>query len=161
MNEHYHFFWDGPFSQWYESPFTIDKIKFNCAEQFMMYKKATHFDDYATASMILIATSPRNQKKLGRSVTKFNADEWNRVAKQYVLEGNIAKFSQNVKLLDILLNTGDKLFVEASPFDKIWGIGLDAKTAAETPSALWSGTNWLGEVLDEVKEHFRAQTTRT
>lgn len=40
--ETYEFFWrsQSPYSQWYPSEFTVDGIKFNCAEQYMMYSKA-------------------------------------------------------------------------------------------------------------------------
>ena len=41
--EKFHFFWKSksPFSQWYSAQFTVDDIQYNCAEQYMMYQKAS------------------------------------------------------------------------------------------------------------------------
>ncbi|PPD54341.1 MAG: GTP cyclohydrolase [Methylotenera sp.] len=148
------FFWRGPFSQWYPSTFTVNGKIFNCAEQYMMYSKAVFFGDHETAYDIMKSTNPKEQKSLGRRVEGFNAEAWNAVAQDFVYIGNEAKFSQNKKLYDVLMNTGTKTLVEASPYDAIWGIGLDEVAAKETPMDKWPGTNWLGVVLTEVKNHF-------
>ena len=71
-------------------------------------------------------------------------------------EGNVLKFQQNPELKQKLLDTGDKEFVEASPKDKIWGIGLGEKRARETAEhrrTRW-GLNLLGKVLGQVRVHF-------
>lgn len=154
MNEQFEFFWSGPFSQWYPSTFTVNGKTFNCAEQYMMYSKATFFGDHETAYDIMKSNNPKEQKKLGRQVVGFDADAWNAVAQDFVYIGNEAKFSQNKKLYDVLMNTGTKRLVEASPYDAIWGIGMDEVAAKETPPNQWPGTNWLGEVLTQVKKHF-------
>jgi ribA/ribD-fused uncharacterized protein len=154
-NEKYEFFWSGPFSQWYSSKFTVNGITFATAEQFMMYSKAMLFNDQEIANKILLATNPKQQKALGRQVKNFNADRWSNVAKEIVYEGNYAKFTQDPKLLVILMATGDKELVEASPFDKIWGIGLDEAKAKVTPVDQWPGSNWLGEVLTELRNDLR------
>ena len=154
MNEQFEFFWRGPFSQWYPSTFAVNGKTFNCAEQYMMYSKAVFFGDHETAYDIMKSTNPKEQKKLGRQVVGFNAEAWNAVAQDFVYIGNEAKFSQNKKLYDILMSTGDKTLVEASPYDAIWGIGIDEVAAKETPADKWPGTNWLGVVLTEVRNHF-------
>lgn len=155
----YTFFWDGPFSQWHSSPFYIEGNTFSCAEQYMMYMKALTFGDKETAALIMEAGSPRIQKALGRKVKNFNADIWNVIAKDIVFRGNMAKFTQNLHLMEALSNTEGTLIVEASPFDTIWGIGLDEKTAAVTPPDEWKGTNWLGQVCTEVRESFELVLT--
>jgi len=38
----YKFFWDGLFSNWSHTEFTVDGIKYNCGEQYMMTEKRHH-----------------------------------------------------------------------------------------------------------------------
>jgi ribA/ribD-fused uncharacterized protein len=69
---------------------------------------------------------------------------------------NLEKFRQNKGLRRKLFQTGDRKLVEASPVDTIWGIGLEASVAVETPEALWPGQNLLGEILTRVREELKA-----
>ena len=151
MSDKFVLFWSGPFSQWYPSPFTIDGVKYNYAEQYMMAAKALLFKDHSSRKKIMKTNSPREQKALGRKVENFDQGKWNSVAREVVFKGNMAKFSQNADLKKELLSTGTKILVEASPYDKVWGIGL----AADDPNALrpknWRGKNWLGQVLMRVR----------
>lgn len=149
----YYFFWNGYFSQWDSSPFIIDGVTFNCCEQWMMFSKASVFKDKETAMQILREKSPRIQKALGRRVANFDADHWNKVARDLVYIGNMAKFQQNIGYLNELLSSGDKIIVEASPYDNIWGIGFDEEHALDNIEN-W-GTNWLGEVLMKVREDLK------
>lgn len=146
------FFWSGPFSQWHKCSFVVDGIQYNCAEQFMMHKKALLFGDTETAERIVKTTNPLVQKQLGRRVRGFDADLWNHHARAIVYEGNYAKFSQNDHLRHLLLDTSPTFLVEASPYDRIWGIGLDEETARRTPKDQWPGKNWLGQVLTYVRD---------
>jgi ribA/ribD-fused uncharacterized protein len=158
----FHFFWNGVFSQWHPSEFVIESgnkvgnydygsITFNCAEQYMMFKKAALFGDKHAASLILQATDPKVQKKLGREVQNFDVAVWEQECGKIVYDGNYAKFTQNPSLYRELMNTGNAILVEASPYDTVWGIGLDEATAKVTPVNEWKGTNWLGEVLTQLK----------
>lgn len=155
MNENYTFFWSGIFSQWYPSDFIIHNIKFNCAEQWMMYSKAILFGDHETAAKILATRNPKEQKDLGRQVKNFNPVIWDNIAQVLVYQGNMAKFTQNPKLLEFLMDTGDNTLVEASPYDKIWGIGLGEEKAKITPPDQWLGKNWLGIALTTVKNDLK------
>ena len=154
--EKFTFFWRtrSPFSNWHISPFEIDGIWYNCSEQWMMAEKARLFDDKKILIKILASTEPRDQKALGRLVQGFDKAKWDAIAREIVYKGCVAKFSQNPKLKEALLATEGTTMVEASPVDCIWGIGL----AEDDPRALdrskWLGTNWLGEVLDRVREEF-------
>lgn len=151
----YVFFWGGIFSQWYLRNITIDGIIYNCCEQYMMHQKALLFGDVYTAQEILNEPVPALQKKLGRKVSNFDPIKWNSVAKDIVLKGNMAKFTQNADLKKLLLATDDKIMVEASPYDKIWGIGMHFDDCGIENPKNWKGTNWLGEVLNKVKENIK------
>ncbi len=128
---------------------------FNCAEQAMMVLKARLFGDEASAAQILGATEPGKQKALGREVRGFDQAVLDAHKVAIVTRINRAKFDQNRGLRRKLLQTGDAMLVEASPMDVIWGIGLDAQTARQTPEADWPGQNLLGQILTQVRDEFR------
>lgn len=128
----------------------MDGVSYNSAEQYMMARKALLFGDMKSYEKIMASGSPREQKALGRTVRDFNADIWNREARDYVYTANMAKFSQNPDLKRFLLET-EGLIVEASPLDTIWGIGLDEDDPEALDRSKWKGTNWLGEVLTKVR----------
>lgn len=138
-------------SQWYPCSFTVDGQTYNCAEKYMMAEKARIFRDYDTEEKILQASNPEEIKRLGRRVRNFNEFYWVVVSYDVVRRGNMAKFSQNPELLSFLLSTKGKILVEASPYDKIWGIGMKACAKANNPEN-WQGTNKLGFILTEVRD---------
>ena len=151
MQQTYTFFWGGPFSQWYPATFNIEGIEYNCAEQYMMFQKALFFGDEKIAREIMKTKDPKDQKALGRKVKPFNEDTWNRVVRTIVYKGNYAKFTQNKNLLKVLLTNNNDVFVEASPNDKIWGIGLAATDPRAQDPSQWLGTNWLGVILTRLR----------
>lgn len=138
--------------QWYPSEFTVDGIEYNCAEQFMMAQKALFFEDEDTYEEIMDTDDPEEQKRLGRLVQNFDEDRWSEVAIEIVTTGNYAKFDQNPELKEWLLSTGDKILVEASPYDPIWGVGLRENDPRILDREQWQGTNWLGEALSIVRD---------
>lgn len=153
--EKYHLFWGGEFSQWYPSTFKIDGKTYTSAEQYMMEQKALFFGDTESAGMIMSTDSPRDQKAFGRRVKPFLPDKWMEVCYDIVLTGNIAKFSQNPKLLKVLLDTGDIEIVEASPTDRIWGIGLGENNPKAQDKGEWLGLNLLGKVVMETRNFLK------
>jgi hypothetical protein len=134
------------FSNFYPASFqNSDGQKFLHTEQYMMWRKAVLFGDLEVAAKILVATKPQDCKALGRQVKNFNQTTWNENALQIMIDGLSLKFSdQNPELKSILLATGNKTLVEASPYDKIWGIGLKQTDPNCLDSSKWKGTNWLG-----------------
>lgn len=146
----YVFFWDGVFSQWYKYDIEIDGVVYNCAEQYMMAMKAKTFGDTASLTKIMKAKSPKEQKALGRQVANFDAAMWDCVAKNYVYKANLIKFSGDLK--QYLLDTGDRELVEASPYDKIWGIGMGVNHPDILDKSKWQGKNWLGECLMQARD---------
>lgn len=151
-NQNYLYFWSGPFSNWHKANFIIDGIKFSCTEQYVMYHKALLFADKDIAKQILATNNPKEHKKLGRAVKNFDMVYWNENCIQIMFRGNHAKFTQNKRLYDMLMNTSPSLLVEASPYDKIWGNGLSEEDSKKTEPAKWPGTNWLGKTLTELRE---------
>lgn len=144
---------DCVFSQHNSScPFTIDGIQYNCAEQYMMAEKARLFNDNERLDKIMAETSPQKQKMWGRQVTPFNKEQWDRVAFDVVVKGNLAKFSQNEDALRVLLATRGKELVEAAPRDLIWGIGLGVNNPRAMDKKNWRGQNKLGQALMKVRE---------
>lgn len=155
----YTFFWksDSPFSNFYKCKFRVDNIDFFSSEQYFMYKKAMAFMDAETAELILKTKLPWEAKKLGRQVKNFNKKEWDEMCQKIMYDAVHHKFTQNQSLLKVLMATGNTKFIEASPFDKIWGIGLTEEDAKKTPEENWLGTNFLGIVLTQLRDDLRSK----
>ena len=152
-------FWQPPgvFGQWTDSEFVVDGVTYSCAEQFMMAEKARLFGDAVVCAKILASRDPREHKALGRQVAGFDRAVWERACLDIVVRGNLAKFRQNPAMRAALLATGDKLLVEATPFDKIWGVGLRADDPRIHDRANWRGQNLLGEALMRVRAELSAE----
>jgi len=153
----YHFFWRGKLSQWAKSEFEQDGIVFKCAEQYMMYYKAILMNDTELSLKILKTETPKEQQELGRKIKNFDQNLWDANKTQIVYNGNYLKFTQNPKLLKELFETGNTLLVEASPFDKVWGIGLDEEKASKTSLENWQGQNLLGKILTKLREDLESR----
>lgn len=163
-------FWHGELSNWHMCQFTApfpwyllagtntsvfpqeSTMVFNCTEQYMMFAKAVCFGDWYLACKIMEATSPKVQKELGRKVADYDEERWKSVRKAVVFEANYHKFSQHEYLRDVLMSTNGTACVEASPYDRVWGIGLAATDPRAYYRSLWNGENLLGEVLDDVRK---------
>jgi ribA/ribD-fused uncharacterized protein len=155
----FHFFWSGSsvFSQWYKSSFVdIDGQKYTSAEQYMMSEKAKLFGDDDTRTKILRNNNPKVCKTLGRKVAGFNEKIWEDNRELIVLNASLLKYGQNPELKDALLSTGDKCIVEASPYDKIWGIGIRESHTDATNPQRWKGLNLLGKALILTREKLRS-----
>lgn len=140
-----------PFSNWYPASFTVGEEKFTCSEQYMMWRKAKLFNDGITAKKILNTTSPKEHKALGRKVLNFDPKKWDANKREIVLTSLRAKFEQNPELMSTLKKTFPTILVEASPWDKIWGIGYNEKDALKVGESKW-GENLLGKLLTQVRD---------
>lgn len=143
------------FSQWWPSDFWFWGDSYCNMEQCMMAGKARCFQDFDTLKEILAAEDPQKIKRLGRKVASFDEKVWNEVKYSLILNGNYAKFTQNEELRQFLLSTGDSVLVEASPYDIIWGIGLEAEHPDAQNPEKWRGQNLLGFALMEVRDEIR------
>jgi ribA/ribD-fused uncharacterized protein len=146
-----------PFSNWYMCPFEHNGKQFNCSEQAMMYYKARMFKDYDVAEMIMEQGHPRKQKFLGRQVRGFDKVKWNAECKPIMVEVLKSKFRQDRNAYEDLMETDDKIIVEASPTDTIWGIGLAENDPRALDQSTWLGTNWLGDVLMQARDELRKE----
>jgi ribA/ribD-fused uncharacterized protein len=144
------------FSQWYPAPFVVDGDEYATAEHWMMAEKARLFGDTEMREQILSTDSPGQATKLGRRVQGFDEDTWGRERFGLVVRGNVAKFGQHEALRQYLLGTGEKVLVEASPTDRIWGIGMSAEHEHARLPAHWRGKNLLGFALMEARRQLRA-----
>lgn len=151
------FFWSdqgptGCLSQWHASPFTVDGVRYATAEHYMMAEKARLFGDERAAAAIVAAPHPGRAKDLGRRVTGFDEPTWREHRLGIVVRGNLARFTEHDDLRAYLLGTRNRILVEASPLDRVWGIGLAADDPrAERPDA-WRGRNLLGQALMTVRD---------
>ena len=155
------FFWrpPAPFGQWTPATFEVDGITYSCAEQYMMAEKARLFKDEAIRDRILNTDDPREHKRLGREVSGFSVEVWEAHREDIVFRANVAKFSQNPDLFRVLAQTGQRTLVEASPYDRIWGIGLRGTDPRAADPAKWRGLNLLGKVLMRVRDQLLPPTS--
>ena len=160
MEKKFELFWRGPFSQWSASPFVIDGIIYNTCEQWMMACKARLFNDEEILEKIMKENDPSKQKLLGKQVKNFKKELWEEIEPNgkprcwnYVYKGNYAKVTQHPELKQFLLGTNSADIVEASPFDRIWGIGLGENDPKAQDKSQWRGTNWLGEILTTLRNN--------
>jgi len=143
------------FSQFWAAPFKVDGHVYPTAEHWMMAGKAKLFGDEVALKVILEANSPAAAKKEGRLIKNFVSAVWDKHKFDLVVAGNYHKFSQHEQMKKYLLATGDKVLVEASPRDRIWGIGLGGDNPAASIPAKWKGENLLGFALMEVREKLK------
>lgn len=150
----YIYFWkptqeNGIFSQWAYTPFSDKSFTYSCAEQYMMSQKACLFGDSDVFKQIMNENDPSKMKSLGQKVRGFDAAIWDEEKYGIVVRASYLKFT-NRAYTDHLINTGSSILVEASPYDRIWGIGVNAQQAEDIRN--WNGQNLLGQALMEARK---------
>lgn len=140
-------------SQWVPSPFTdpATSLTFKTAEHWMMAMKAALFNDQESFNRIMDCETPHEAKALGRKVKNFDEQLWTEESYKVVVQGNLLKFGQNKNMGQYLRLTGDRVLVEASPYDRIWGVGMRASDVTYHHPQDWKGMNKLGFALMEVR----------
>jgi len=152
IEDGYALFWQGIFSNFYPCKIKNSEGRvFFSSEQYFMYRKADFFNDHETAKKIFYCNTPKEAKALGRNIKSYDDWLWERNRFEIMLDCVRKKFFQNEDLKEEILS--DKYegvhFVEASPYDRIWGIGYDIDEAMSHRGA-W-GRNLLGNILDTVR----------
>ena len=143
------------FSQWWKSDFLENMDLYCCTEQYMMAGKAKLFNDEEVFEEIMKCKDPKKIKSLGRKVKNFDEEKWNKAKIDIVFKGNYLKFTQNKDLKEFLLSTGNRIIVEASPYDAVWGIKMSEKDEFVNNPLKWKGENLLGFILMEVRDKIR------
>lgn len=139
-------------SQWWTCRFQVDGQVYTCAEQYMMAEKARMFGDQEMLERIMGAAHPKEMKAYGRAVQGFDKATWDKACYEVVKRGNTAKFSQDPALWAFLKGTRGRILVEASPRDRIWGIGMGRDAPDASDPLKWQGTNLLGFALTQVRD---------
>lgn len=147
---------NGYLSNFFKCDIIYDRKKFCCSEQIFMFVKANFFNDMDIARKIVESKNmdPNFYKSLGRKVKNYDEDKWNKIRYEVMLDCLRAKFKVP-ELRQRLLNTENKELVEASPYDKIWGIGLRADNPGSNDKSRWLGQNLLGKALMEIREEIK------
>lgn len=159
---HFTYFYNGPYSQWHLKPVIIQKVRYNCNEQYMMAQKALLFNDKESHHLIMNEKKPWKQKILGRKVRGFNQARWVAHRFQIVKTANFAKFTQHKDLQQILLKDHqypNNIFVEATENDDVWAIGLNEDHPYASDPRKWKGLNLLGFAITEVANILVTQNT--
>lgn len=153
----YGFFWGGWLSNWAITPFTYGLREYNCVEQWIMAQKARAFGDFDSEKKIMESPHPKAQKEFGRKVTPYNDKQWALIRRAVAFDGLLCKFQQNPELKAKLISF-QGTYVEASPYDKIWGIGMGVNEPGIEDPKNWKGANLLGETITDVRNEIEGKT---
>jgi ribA/ribD-fused uncharacterized protein len=142
----------GCLSQWWPSAFTVDGATYPTAEHWMMAGKARTFGDAEGLATVMATVTPYAAKKAGRAVRGFDEQVWRKARYEIVVEGNRAKFGQHPELGAYLRSTDRRVIVEASPYDRIWGVAMAAADPNIAHPLRWKGLNLLGFALMDIRD---------
>lgn len=152
------YFWNGPFSNWstahFKAPSWNDSkilLDFENSEQCFMYYKAMFFGDVEIAEKILKNSDPKYVKGLGRKIKNYDEEKWKIVRFNLMVAANVPKYLQNESLKKVLMETEERVLVEASPYDCVWGVGLEETDPRILDEKNWKGSNLLGYALLHVR----------
>ena len=163
ITDEYVFFYKDWLSNYQRTKFDVEwngvKYTFTSTEQGFMYIKAITFGDNVTAQKILNTDDPNRCRKLGRQVKGYNDAEWAKIRYDVFYTLNWAKYIQDKNLQEKLLNPqfDGKKFVEASPIDKIWGIGYAEDNRNIEFTDMYWGKNYLGRILTNIRNRLKAK----
>jgi len=139
-------FYHGPLSNWWRAPYEHGGRAFNCTEQQMMVSKAMLNGDWASVDVIMACDGAWDG-------TQRDFNKYPREQQRLVTVANLPKYAQHPLLLEVLALSKGRLLVEASPIDRIWGIGLRRDDPRALDPAQWQGKNYLGQVLTRVRRY--------
>lgn len=146
------FFWKSKLSQWARHSFTdIDGIRYSCAEQYMMAQKALLFNDSEKYNEVMGTSHPRRMQQLGREVRGYDQKIWDENKERIVYEASKYRLEQCSEFRKLLEKTKGLILVEASPIDRVWGIGLHEDDDLVLDECNWKGQNLLGIVLTRLR----------
>lgn len=157
----YCFFYKDWLSNFHQAPFIHStpfgpcgkKVICQTSEQAFQYDKARFFGDLELADIILQCDDPKVSLVLGNRVKGFDSEKWGKVRRQAMSQAVLEKYEGNLVLAQRLLDPvfDNKVFVEASPIDTYWGIGMAVNDPDIEDSTLWKGRNILGQIITETR----------
>ena len=162
ITDEYVFFYKDWLSNYQKTNFTVEwkgtTYTFSSTEKGFMYIKAITFGDLVTASKIMKTDDPNQCRKLGRQVKGYKDSEWEEIRYDVFYTLNWAKYTQDKELQKKLLDPkfDGKKFVEASPIDKIWGIGYAEDNPNIEYAQIYWGKNYLGRILTNIRKRLKA-----
>lgn len=156
VTDKYVFFWSGLFSNFapIKEGIKFDGFRFPTSEHVFMYIKAKTFNDNEIAEKIKSAPDPKTAKKLGRKVRGFNEEVWKKHRDNAMKTAVQLKFDASSEFRNELLKEKykNKTFVEASPYDCVWGIGMSMEDPNVNNESKWQGLNLLGNILTKLRD---------
>lgn len=159
MTDEFVLFWTSKdvYSNFHYTPFYYKGIRYKWAEQAIMYEKAKLFGADKIAESILEAIDAGDCKKLGRSrEIPFNENIWDK-NKERIFKDILREKYKLSNLRRLMLQSGKREFVEASPYDNIWGIGMRENDPGVTDRSNWKGQNLLGKILTEIRDEIQEE----
>lgn len=152
ITDDYIFFYKDWLSNYQRTYFEYKDHEFTSTEQAFMYMKAMFFQDYESAINILDSKTPNDARLLGRKVKGYDDKKWSEVRYKIFYDLNLIKYTTDRKLQQMLLDSkfDGKIFVEASPIDRIWGIGISEDKDPEYKEHEW-GRNFLGKIITNIR----------
>lgn len=146
---------NGWLSNWSKHPIQENGVYFKTVEHYIMYRKALLMKDSASATKILDTDMPYRVRQLGRKIVPYDEKTWASNREAIIFDAILLKVEAYPSLKVALVTSGNKTIVEASPYDKIWGVGLAASDPRILLPEYWEGTNLLGEAWMKVRAHLR------
>lgn len=152
VTDKYVFFWgkNDIYSNFYKKPFFYRGEAISCSEVGFMVEKAYQFGDKAIAEILFRIKDPDKAKALGRKIRNYDDDIWNEVRFERMKDVLRVKFKDPM-LRKQLVMTGSRTLVEASPYDTIWGIGMESSHIDAMDETKWRGANLLGKALMDIR----------
>ena len=159
ITDKYVFFYKDWLSNYQDTDFMypsaeVPIFNFTSTEQGFMYFKALYFEDFQTADKIYNTLhNPGECRKLGRQVQGYDDVSWGKIRYSIFYDLILQKYTQDKNLQTKLLapEFDGKIFVEASPIDKIWGIGMSEDNPDILDPSKWKGLNLLGQIITDVR----------
>lgn len=136
INEEY-----GCFSNFSHHGFELDGKWWMTSEHHFQAQK---FYGTEYAEIIRLLDNPMKAAEMGRNPNLPLREDWEEVKDDIMRKAVYAKFSQNIELKNILLNTDSEYIVENTSNDYYWGCGTNG-----------SGKNMLGIILMEIREKLK------
>ena len=146
-----------PLSNMFDCDFVVDGVWYHTTEQFIVVQKAMLFGDADIISQVRQLRNPVQMKQRGKEIKGLNRDEWHVKAPALILPGLLAKFEQVNVCRAMLLATGDRLLVEASPHDLFWGVGIGLNDVRLWNRKYHRGHNMMGKLLMTVRDEIVSQ----